>query len=62
MSTGYCSLQQESFCEFSSLATIKSEWTVHYARFSSTVRHSPCEQRLLLSSSWSRRREKEARP
>ena len=50
------------FCEFFSLATIKSERTIHYARITSTVRYSPREQRLLLSSFWSKRREKEALP
>ena len=41
MSRGYCSLQQEFFGAFFSLATIKSERTIHYTRFISTVRHSP---------------------
>ena len=29
LSRGYCSLQQGFFCEFSSVATIKSERNVH---------------------------------
>ena len=29
MSRGYCRLQQELFCEFSSVATIKIERTIH---------------------------------
>ena len=29
LSRGYCSLQQELFCEFSAVATIKIEQTIH---------------------------------